>query len=149
MTILATDGPEIDFDKINQNYSLATNTDAYDSRSKQDEGVKTEPTDIQKARQYILQRMQLEPEAEELESEIKRQEKLKQMQGVVQKISQKKQESARERITRIEKELKQLASTLEEVSCFIYQTKDKSDILGELNQAIAELKVKDLSASLP
>ena len=46
MAILATDGPEIDFDKINQNYSLATNSDAYDTKGKQDEGVKTETTDI-------------------------------------------------------------------------------------------------------
>lgn len=46
MAILATDGPEIDFDKINQNYSLATNSDPYDSNRKQDEGVKTETTDI-------------------------------------------------------------------------------------------------------
>lgn len=68
MAILATDGPEIDFDKINQNYSLATNSDPYDSNRKQDEGVKTETTDIQKARKYILERMQMEPEAEELVS---------------------------------------------------------------------------------
>ena len=44
MGVLSTEGPEIDYDKINANYSMAASLELYDGKA--DSGVYGELTDV-------------------------------------------------------------------------------------------------------